>query len=107
MKRVRPPQPGLAIRVTVAERKYCEAFPFQPRGHYFDYVRVNFGLATRLKWLLSRIFEDGESVVAHDLHHDPALILRPYDPSIEDVAARYTPNANDPDSLVYLPKDVH
>lgn len=39
------------------------------------------------------------------LDHNPALILRPYNPKIKDPAARYTPNANDPDALEY--RDVH
>jgi hypothetical protein len=113
MKRVRPPQPGLAVRVAVAERQFNESRQPYERLEYFSIldrcarIGKNVSLAKRLKWLLSRIFEDGENVTPHELHHSPALIRRPYDPSIEDVAARYTPNANDPDALVYLPKDVH
>lgn len=38
------------------------------------------------------------------LDHNPALILRPYNPRIKNVAARYTPNANDPDHLEYRPQ---
>lgn len=41
------------------------------------------------------------------LDHDPALILRPYNARIRDVAARYTPNANDPDFLIYREADQH
>ena len=37
----------------------------------------------------------------YHLDHDPSLILRPYNPRIKNVAARYTPNANDPAYLVY------
>jgi hypothetical protein len=113
MKRVRPPQPGLAVRVAVAERQLKDKHDGLEWLVYQDILArcawrgKKPSLSLRLKWLLSRIFEDGENVTPHELHHSPALIRRPYDPSIEDVAARYTPNANDPDALVYLPKDVH
>lgn len=36
--------------------------------------------------------------------HDPALRPRPYNPRIKNVAARYTPNANDPAALVWRPQ---
>lgn len=41
------------------------------------------------------------------LDHDPALILRKYNPRIKDVAARYTPHAHDPDALIYRRKGNH
>jgi hypothetical protein len=112
MKRIRPPQPGLAVRVAVAERQFKQYHHGLEWIAYQDQLELegSFGtlsLAKRLKWLLSRIFEDGENVTPHELHHSPALILRPYNARIKDAAARYTPNANDPDSLVYLSKDVH
>lgn len=46
---------------------------------------------------------------AADLHcdHNPPLRARPYDPTIENVAARYTPNANDPDYLEFMPVVDH
>ena len=45
----------------------------------------------------------------HDLapDHDPALILRRYNPGVVDVGARYTPHANDPDHLIYRRKGNH
>jgi hypothetical protein len=45
--------------------------------------------------------------VAHALDHDPALVLRAYNPRIKDVASRYQPHANDPDFLYYLAKPDH
>jgi len=43
----------------------------------------------------------------YQLDHDPALINRPYNPKIKNVAARYTPNANDPNYLIYRTKEDH
>jgi hypothetical protein len=109
MKRERPPMPKLSIRVQVAERQYAEISPFWGRENcnYRDYIKPCFGLGARLMWLLNKIFEDGENVVPHALDHDPALVLRPYNPRIKDVAARYTPHAHDPAHLVYLAKPDH
>lgn len=41
------------------------------------------------------------------LDHNPPLRARPYNPRIKDVAARYTPNANDPEYLIYRTKHEH
>jgi hypothetical protein len=106
VKRVRPPMPPLAVRVAVAERQFCKEWPNNSFA-YEDYIRIYSSLGERLKWLLSRIFEDGENVVPHALDHDPALVLRSYNPRIKDVAARYTPHAHDPAHLVYLSKPDH
>jgi hypothetical protein len=103
VKRERPPMPPLAVRVLVAERQIDSI----NRGFY-EFCSVDeWPLKHRLKWLLSRIFEDGENVVPHALDHDPALVLRPYNPRIKDVAARYTPHAHDPAHLVYRSKPDH
>jgi hypothetical protein len=37
------------------------------------------------------------------LDHEPALRVRKYNPRIKKVAARYTPNANDPEAMLYRP----
>ena len=44
-----------------------------------------------------------------DLHldHNPPLRARPYNPRIKDIAARYTPNANDPAYLIYRTATDH
>jgi hypothetical protein len=107
MKRERPPMPPVAVRVIVAERQYYAKNPWTiESGTYVSYIN-SLSLGTRLKWLLSRIFEDGENVAPHALDHDPALILRPYNSRIRDVAARYTPHAHDPDALVYRANPDH
>lgn len=108
-KRVRPPMPPLAVRVIVAEREYAKICPFWGRENcsYRQYIKCYSSLGDCLKWLLSRVFEDGENVAPHALDHDPALILRAYNPRIKDVAARYTPHAHDPDYLIYRAKDDH
>lgn len=108
VKRQRPPMPPLSMRVIVAERQYFQAFPWcASTGMYVDYVKISFGLGTRIKWLLSKIFEDGENIAPHALDHDPALILRDYNPRIKNVSARYKPHAHDPDFLVYRSKEEH
>jgi hypothetical protein len=113
MKRVRPPQPGLAVRVAVAERQFGETRAIWEVLQYTAIldrcarIGKKLSLATRLKWLLTRIFEDGENVAPHALDHDPALVLRRYNPHAKDVAARYTPHAHHPDFLVYRSKPDH
>lgn len=91
--------PPLAVRVQVIRRMLNE----RGRGHIaglMDWAsdssgrRIELGLA----WLG---FEKPH------LDHDPALILRPYNPRIKDVASRYTPHAHDPDALVYREKADH
>jgi hypothetical protein len=113
MKRERPPMPPLRVRVEVAERQFKKSIQPWARNDYDAAmgrcVRLykKCSLTKRLKWLLSRIFEDGEDIAPHALDHDPALILRPYNPRIKDVAARYTPHAHDPSALIYRAKDDH
>lgn len=108
MKRERPSMPPMAVRVEVAERQFAEMFPRAVGDDgVYTYLKKDWNLARRLQWLLGRIFEDGENVMPHALDHDPAIILRPYNPRIKDVAARYTPHAHDPAALVYRSKEDH
>ena len=106
IKRQRPPMPPLAVRVEVAERQLFHLHP-DSKWIYCGSVNRASPLKLRLQWLLSRIFEDGEGVAPHALDHDPALILRSYNPRIKDVASRYEPHANDPAALVYRSKPNH
>jgi hypothetical protein len=53
----------------------------------------------RLDYLLKAMFGD-EKV---HLDHDPSLVLRYYD----DVTGKYTPEANDPEFLVYRTAEEH
>lgn len=106
MKRVRPPMPPLAVRVLVAERQ-LRAGDRQIALRYFvathaDCVNRSMPMGKCLTLALKTLgFEKPE------LHHSPALILRPYHPKRKNIAARYEPNANDPDSLVYLDAPDH
>ena len=96
IKRIRPYIP-LKVRVEVAERQakyyadplwwkvYCAAVP-------------RMKLKNRLRNLLEHLF--GGPV---HLDHDPALILRLYDP----VTKTYIPDANDPDYLIYRGVEDH
>lgn len=101
MKRVRPPMPPLAVRVQVAERQFHAKLP---NGHQvYNLLKRDWSTGRRLSWLLFHIFKNKK----HALDHDPALILRPYNPQIKDVAARYTPHAHDPAALIYREKTDH
>ncbi len=51
-----------------------------------------------LWWMLHNCFES-----PHQLDHDPALILREFD----EATGKYTPDANDPEYLIYREKDDH
>jgi hypothetical protein len=108
MKRQRPPMPPLAVRVHVAERQFLD-YHDGLEWIVYEEVRERWSLAVRLKYLLRRIFEDGENVAPHALDHDPALILRIYNdnPLITDIAARYIPYAHDHKFLIYREKSDH
>lgn len=100
MKRVRPPMPPLAVRVKVAERQVL-GWPIGDAAKAA--YREMEGMQKRLDFLLNYRF--GDDPIALD--HDPALILRKYNPRIKDVAARYSPHAHDPDALIYREKADH
>jgi hypothetical protein len=90
--------PPLSVRVQVAERQLPKmGLPF------YEVVCESCNLLGRIRWLLERIFHGR----ACALDHDPALILRDYDPTVSDVAARYTPHAHDPNHLIYREKADH
>jgi hypothetical protein len=103
MKRPRPYIP-LAVRVDVAERLFTLMLAdFKvPRANgalYQQALRSRATLSRRLRLLLTAIF----SLREVQLDHDPALILREFNPR----TGKYTPDANDPDHLVYRAKDEH
>lgn len=96
----------LSVRVAVAERQVRESGSiFWPL--YAAAVEVKaLSLTERLKVLLDRLVVDG--MIAPQLDHDPALILREFKPDKrKTVAAWYAPNANDPDHLVYRSRTIH
>lgn len=97
MKRPRPHIP-LKVRVKVAERQILETNG-SVRGPLL--VRLANAQPTwseQLTCLLGYLGFDKP-----ELHHDPALILRDFNPR----TGRYSPPANDPNHLVYLEKVDH
>lgn len=104
-KRVRPPMPPLAVRVQVAERqeRECRFTNGGPLDWSYVVVILTGNLTKRLAYLLNKLFGD----LPRALDHDPALVLRAYNPRIKDVAARYTPHAHDPEALIYREKADH
>lgn len=107
MKRQRPPMPPLAVRVRVAERQMHAINPILAASVKFG--GIGSSLTVKLKRTLDalrasmRLLSDAQFA----LDHDPALILRPYNPRIKDIAARYAPHAHDPVALVYREKADH
>lgn len=99
MKRERPPMPPLAVRVQVAERQVTAQFGAAVTKT-IQQVTTTWG--DQLHFLLKQL-----GFAEPQLDHDPALILRQYNPAIAKVAARYTPHAHDPDALVYREKADH
>lgn len=102
MKRERPPMPPLAVRVKVAERQYTHRFPWLARMIVGGRNNGSSN-SSKLAFLLNGLFKNSEFA----LDHDPALVLRPYNPRIKDVASRYTPHAHDPNALIYREKSDH
>ena len=88
MKLHRPYIP-LAVRIQVAERQ-ADAL-----GYRFDHPVLSVKLAALIRFLFG-----GQKF---ELHHRPSLINRPFDFRTQD----YSPLANDPQYLVYLPKQEH
>lgn len=63
--------------------------------------RGTVALTEQLRIALTILFHDEKS----QCDHNPALILRSYNPRIKKIADRYTPHANDPDYLIH--RTVH
>jgi hypothetical protein len=106
MKRPRPYIP-ISVRVLVAERQVRKIASAKWWECYQHAVSNGMTMGARLLALLLRLGHEAGWTVSHQLDHDPALILRRYNPRIKKVAARYTPDANDPDFLIYRPKPEH
>jgi hypothetical protein len=94
--------PPLSVCVKVAERQYEAVTTIEAQIFYVQHVAGK-SLAFRLAHLLAAIFGDQKLA----LDHDPALILRKYNPRIKDVAARYSPHAHSVDHLIYRVKANH
>lgn len=99
MKRPRPYIP-LSVRVQVALRQFLQSYPAGMLLS-FETIRNQYGVphtdANCLKSMLEAMFR------APQLDHDPALILRKFNPR----TGKYTPDANDPAHLVYREKAAH
>jgi hypothetical protein len=106
MTRLYRPYISLKVRVQVAERQVRQSgsilWPL-----YLSSLGLNGKLAEpwsqthRLRVLLNDLFPDGQ----YQLDHDPALELRPQRRRAGKVA--YTPDANDPDHLIYRSTSGH
>lgn len=98
MKRERPHIP-VEVKCRVALRQLfgnADLIPFiRPMGRALIAMRTD--LALKL----------GCQVGDLRLDHNPALRLRPYNPRIKNVARRYTPNANDPNAMLYRSAHDH
>lgn len=98
--------PPMHVRLQVAERQFLLHYPACMLLS-FKTIRAQHGvpetITNQLKSILQALFEGGPCA----LDHDPALILRPYNPRIKDVASRYTPHAHDPAALAYREKLDH
>jgi len=110
VRRVRPYIP-LDVRVQVAERQLMVMRGGGVTHGWWDYYLYcwrgqKWSLSRRLYHLLEKLSEMLGDVL--QLDHDPALILRQYKVDRrKPEAAWFTPNANDPDHLVYRPVRDH
>ena len=107
MRRVRPYIP-LEVRVQVAERQLRSVDNGDQRTDIWWALNRTDGLTLRdkLEVMLKALSEALGDVL--QLDHDPALILRQYKVDRrKPPAAWYTPNANDPDHLIYRPLRDH
>ena len=98
------PHIPLSVCVQVAERQ-VQASGSALWPLYQSAQEINpWPLGRRLRVLLNDLFGD----TLYQLDHDPALVLRNFKRDArKPVAAWFTPNANDPDHLVYRTKDDH
>ena len=107
MRRVRPYIP-LEVRVQVAERQLRSVDNGDQCTDIWWALNRTDGLTLRdkLEVMLKALSEALGDVL--QLDHDPALILRQYKVDRrKPPAAWYTPNANDPDHLIYRPLRDH
>jgi len=95
VKRKRPHIP-IPVRLTVIARQLQES------RQLYDVLTVavlTMSEAAKLDHLLTCKFGEEK----YHLDHDPSLVLRSYD----EATGQYTPDANDPDFLVYRTEEDH
>lgn len=98
--RPRPTSIPLAAQVRAAELQLINA----GRGWQVAIVTSQFITLGRRLSVLVWLLLGGEP--AH-LDHNPPIRVRPYNKRIKDIAARYTPNANDPEYLLWRTETDH
>lgn len=105
MSRLPRPYIPLAVRVEVAERQMKEATGCVSTNSFGVPLNVAGGpLRARLDAALFHLSRGGAAKL--ELHHRPALVNRRKIKKL-GVIVRYTPDANDPRHLFYLPDDDH
>lgn len=108
MKNRERPYIPLYVKIAVAERQVCKI-------NHWDHATLDLAKAAMnwrghkwLTYLLNDLAMHYHCAIADlRLDHTLALRLRDYNPRKKDIAARYTPNANDPAYLAYLPNEDH
>lgn len=95
----------LRVRLAVLERQAFVDRQFENEGHRWlciDWYRgcnEHRPIGKKVAWLIELLFRDKKV----ELDHDPALVLRKRNKR----TGRYSPDANDPDYLVYRVVDEH
>lgn len=93
MSHIKRPYIPISVRVQVAERQFwCD------RGFWPIRATTSKPDKRRLEWVLEMLFDSPPQ-----LDHDPALILRKFNKR----TGKYTPDANDPEFLIYREKADH
>lgn len=104
MKRPRPPitdRVKLTVAFAQAINAGFNAFALLSRN---DGETLKQLLERRLQFVADHVLKCPRSELRCD--HNPPLRARPYNPRIKDVAARYTPNANDERYLFFRPQSA-
>lgn len=108
INRIRPGQPSDGVKVEVALRQlraFGASDALMSRGE----KTVLLGRQERLDLYLGRLLLGLSLYIDCPVEqlrcdHDPALRTRPYNPRVKNVAARYTPHANDANALEWRPQ---
>ena len=105
-KRPRPYVP-LHVKLDVLARQLAQLWRM-PQKEFDTTVRVGKNQSDAIAKMLKMLAEFYRCEVKDlRLDHTLALRLRDYNHRRKDIAARYTPNANDPAWLAYLPRVEH
>lgn len=97
------PRPAIpvVVKLAVAYRQYLRVIPAIAMS-FAKAAKADRRTGASLASVLALLAEEmGVPGDALPLDHDPPLRWRKYVPIKKDIAARYTPNANDPEALIY------